>query len=95
MNGAETTVSHPTDPRCRLTAADIDFEFKAGPWPTPADTPIDNVYDRIVDLTVERDSYRSLSQQLMRALHHVTLERDVLREQRRIDRQQQRSRREH
>src|SRR6185295_15345472 len=84
------TIPHPTEPRWRLTAADIDFEFKAGPWPTPADTPIEDVYDRIVDLTIERDSYRQLSQSLMHALHHVTLERDLLRAQRTLDRQRAR-----
>ena len=42
--------------------------------------------DRVVDLTCERDSYRRLAQQLLYALHHVILERDILREQRQIDR---------
>jgi hypothetical protein len=42
--------------------------------------------DQIVDLTIERDSYRLLSQQLLHALHEVTLERDVLRDQRTLDR---------
>jgi hypothetical protein len=46
--------------------------------------------DRIVDLTCERDSYRLLAQQLLGALHVVTLERDVLRDQRVLDRRRDR-----
>ena len=49
--------------------------------------------DRVVDLTIERDSYRLLAQQLLHALHHVTRERDVLREQRALDRQRVRDER--
>lgn len=45
--------------------------------------------DRVVDLTLERDSYRTLAQQLLHALHHVTLERDILKGQINIDRRRQ------
>jgi hypothetical protein len=80
----------PVDALPIATAADIDFEFKAGPWPTSAGTSFDDPFERLIDLSIERDSYRDLLQQTLHALHCVTVDRDVLREQRRIDRQQRR-----
>lgn len=49
-----------------------------------------DLLDRLVDLTCECDGYRLLSQQLLHALHHVTTERDLLRDQRTIDRRRER-----
>lgn len=48
------------------------------------------VIGRVVDVTTERDIYRELAQQAFHALHIVTLERDVLRGQRRLDLQRRR-----
>jgi hypothetical protein len=45
---------------------------------------------RVADLEADRDSYRLLAQQTLHALHHVTLERDVLRAQRGLDRRRER-----
>ena len=47
--------------------------------------------DRATNAEASAESYRLLSQQLLHALHHVTLERDVLREQRRLDRHRDRT----
>lgn len=73
----------PTTPP--LTMADIQWTL----------SPLDGVtashascFEDIVEITIERDAYRLLSVQLLHHLHDVTLERDVLREQRRLDRQQ-------
>lgn len=70
MDGTQTSYTEtPTAPV--MTAADIDFELKAGPWPTPADLPYEDVYERLTDVLIERDSYRMLAQELMRALHDL------------------------
>ena len=45
---------------------------------------------RISDLEAERDSYALLAKQALHALHDVTVERDVLRGQRRLNRQRER-----
>ena len=47
--------------------------------------------DRLASLEADVQAYRTLSQQLLHALHHVTLERDVLREQRQRDRDRARA----
>ena len=49
-----------------------------------------HLLDQATDLTAERDRYRELAQQALHALHAVTMERDVLREQRRLDLQRRR-----
>ncbi len=77
------------EPTCYTgTCAD---DASAAALPAPDDC--DALLERLVDLTIERDAYRLLAQRLMHALHHVTRERDQLREQRRLDRMNQRRRR--
>jgi hypothetical protein len=76
-----------------ITAADIRWELAQIPDPVP---PVvddsDALLERIVDLTIERDVYRALAQELLEALHQTQLERDVLREQRSLDRRHERDR---
>jgi hypothetical protein len=63
-----------------VTSADINWELAPAPWPEATD-----LLERVVDLTTERDSYRLLAQQLLHALHDCMRQRDLLREQRRLD----------
>ena len=44
------------------------------------------MYERAIDAEADRDSYRLLAQQLLHALHHVTVHRDLLRDQGVLDR---------
>lgn len=89
-----------------MTASDITWELSPAPWPSapqpipewPEDDALAAIarseqyqINRGVDLTLERDGYRQLSVQLLEALHSVTLERDLLREQRRLDSQRARA----
>ena len=83
------TVTNITPATPPLTVADIRWALDPLE-PEPADgSSRDGFLDDIVDLTIERNAYRLLTKQLLEHLHHVTLERDVLREQRRRDRQQE------
>lgn len=68
-----------------ITAADIRWNL------TAEDEPIDTAGDFTVLAIIEAASYRSLAQQALHLLHRVTLERDVLLEQRQIDRRREKA----
>lgn len=70
-----------------LTADAINWEL---PPSEPEAQPTD-VSDLTVEALIEAQSYRLLAQRLLHHLHDVQVEREVLREQRRIDRSRARA----
>jgi hypothetical protein len=73
-----------TQEACELTAADITWDLAL------ADAPESAFDDVLVTAICEAQSYRLLAQQVLQQLHAVTLERDLLRSQRAIDRRRER-----
>lgn len=65
-----------------ITASDICWELDR--------TPDSFDPDEAVDATIKAEAYRRLARQALQQLHDVTLERDILREQRSLDRRRTR-----
>ena len=70
-----------------MTSAD-DITWELAPT-VDGEIPVDET-DVATVAIIEAESYRALAQQALHLLHDVTLERDVLREQRAIDRRRER-----
>jgi len=69
------------------TVDDIQWELS----PVDAhESSLDEPSDLLVDALLEAQSYRLLAQQALHRLHAITIERDLLREQRSIDRRRTR-----
>ena len=84
--------------RAVISAADIRWELEplqqvtAGAPAMPCGDALaelamsePHLINRVTDLTTEKDAHRLLAQQSLHLLHEVVLERDLLREQRRLD----------